>query len=202
MNAARYVLTVDVAGFWHSGTGRESGAGADALVARDEMGLPYLPGRHVKGLLRHALRLLESCDGAVEPGTCDRLLGKGAVGASDRPALSRYGTETGRLRFGSARLPKEWRDFAAHAEGRAQVRHLVRTIDTTALDEGVVASRTLRSIEVAVPMCLMADVRADPRLTEDDLRALRLAAGVVRRVGKHRTRGLGRARMSIEELSS
>jgi CRISPR/Cas system CSM-associated protein Csm3 (group 7 of RAMP superfamily) len=48
------MLTIDIRGYWHSGTGRGSGSHLDALVDTAHDGLPYLSGRHIKGLLRDA----------------------------------------------------------------------------------------------------------------------------------------------------
>lgn len=202
MSAARYRLDVRLAGYWHSGTGRGDGMGADAVVARDQHGLPYLPGRHLKGLLRHALRHLEHLE-LAPVGLCEDLFGRGTDGASDkaRSAQTRYGTTQGRLRFGSARLPDAWQAFAAHADP-ATIDLLFRTLGSTAIDEqGTARARTLRTVELAAPMTLTAYIDTDRPLDPDTLTALRRAAGLVRRVGKHRTRGLGRATLTIEPVA-
>ena len=39
---------------WHCGSGLAAGADVDALVIKDKDGLPYVPGRTIKGLLRDA----------------------------------------------------------------------------------------------------------------------------------------------------
>ncbi len=44
--------------FWHCGSGLASGADADLLVIKDKDGIPYVPGKTVKGLLREAFDLL------------------------------------------------------------------------------------------------------------------------------------------------
>ena len=38
--------------YWHAGSGQGRSAVSDALVQNDRNGLPFLPGRTVKGLLR------------------------------------------------------------------------------------------------------------------------------------------------------
>lgn len=40
---------------WHCGSGLAAGASADAVVVKDESGLPYIPGRTLKGLLSEAI---------------------------------------------------------------------------------------------------------------------------------------------------
>ena len=39
---------------WHCGSGLAAGADVDALVIKDSDGLPYIPGKTMKGLLREA----------------------------------------------------------------------------------------------------------------------------------------------------
>ena len=50
-------LRFEIQSFWHAGSGRGDGAVADATVLRSRAGLPILPGRTVKGLLREACDL-------------------------------------------------------------------------------------------------------------------------------------------------
>ena len=39
---------------WHCGSGLASGAEADAVVIKDRNGLPYVPGKTLKGLIKEA----------------------------------------------------------------------------------------------------------------------------------------------------
>ena len=41
--------------YWHCGSGQTAGADVDELVVRDVSGLPFVPGRTLKGLLREAV---------------------------------------------------------------------------------------------------------------------------------------------------
>lgn len=50
----RTELTVHTLGDWHVGAGHGIPGGADAVVRRDEGGLPYVPGTTLTGLLRDA----------------------------------------------------------------------------------------------------------------------------------------------------
>ena len=43
---------------WHCGSGLAAGADTDELVIKDRNGLPYVPGRTIKGLLREAAMML------------------------------------------------------------------------------------------------------------------------------------------------
>lgn len=44
--------------YWHCGSGLASGADADLLVIKDKDGLPYVPGKTIKGLIKEAVDLL------------------------------------------------------------------------------------------------------------------------------------------------
>lgn len=44
--------------YWHCGSGLAAGAGVDALVVKDADGLPFVPGKTIKGLLREAMEEL------------------------------------------------------------------------------------------------------------------------------------------------
>jgi hypothetical protein len=131
----RKVVLVEISGWWHAGTGRGGGEDADAVVAKDRYGLPYLPGRHLKGLLRDACLRLEHWQeieraeaelkgAAVKPsiptGTTDLLFGTDEAEADElliaagRPARSatrggRHRTLEGCLAFGNAVLPEALR---------------------------------------------------------------------------------------------
>ena len=43
---------------WHCGSGLAAGADVDVLVIKDVNGMPYVPGRTIKGLLREAAESL------------------------------------------------------------------------------------------------------------------------------------------------
>jgi hypothetical protein len=68
-------LKLDILSYWHAGSGRGAAALADAVVVRDDTGLPYLPGRTVKGLVRDAMDLAEAA-GIVARGRTELRLGR------------------------------------------------------------------------------------------------------------------------------
>lgn len=192
-------------GPWHAGTGRGEGAGADALVNTDEAGLPFLPGRTVKGLLRDAAEI------AVHAGALERAAWRAAFGheGEDGHEEMRYRTVPGQLVFGSAHLGEDeadadaWRAWASQSpppEGRAQ---LFRTVASTALDQGGSAAQsTLRTVQIAMPATLVATVGLAPDAALDRaaaLAVLRAAAPHLYAIGAHRTRGLGRCVVRVQE---
>ena len=196
-----WTLTIALFGFWRAGTGRGYGVGVDAVVRRDEVGLPLLPGRHLRGLLRDALETLTILgDSSVPPGTAERLFGRPAGDGE-----TRHDGTPGIVTVGSAHLPGAWRAYARAlpaAQRTTEFAPLFPRLSSTTIDDhsGTAKSGGLRTAEVAVPMELHASIGGP--LGKEDIDALRAAARWVRAVGGGRTRGLGRARLSLREGSS
>lgn len=192
-------LVVDIRSAWHAGSGRGGGYRADALVRRDREGFPVLPGKHIAGLLRNAMECLEAW-GHATTGTTVRLFGpepgKPAESGSPEPSLG----------IGSAVMPQSDRQALSKIEGA--VAALFRVSQHTAIDAktGSAKPRHLRSIEAAVPMCLVAPLTmecAEPGsgFNDRDRKALERAVALVHAVGGWRTRGFGRATLNLEQES-
>jgi len=208
-------LVFDLCGYWHAGTGRGAGTDVDAVVFRSPAGLPMLPGRTVRGLLRDALELAVEI-GAVPtdpwPGRdpVTWCFGTGIESGGDNDdrveAMEeiRFRTLPGHLRFESALIgddrdsSRAWEAWAA--ANRARVEHLFAPFAATKLDaDGVAQSKTLRAIEVAVPLTLRAPVEGPQGPPWAD--ALREAATLIRGIGSHRHRGLGRVSVRLEDAA-
>jgi hypothetical protein len=200
-------LVFDLLGFWHAGTGACAGVDLDATVFRTPAGLPCLPGRTVKGLVRAAMEQAEAA-GAIATGRTRHWIGtpaqKGAATAEREQRLEamRFSTAPGRLRFESAVLVDEhgdraaWEAFAQSPRGKPLVRHLFRSFSSTALEGGIAKAQTLRSIEVVVPLTLVSTVSSEEtdKRWIDDLEESTLFLDAV---GSLRSRGLGRARVQV-----
>lgn len=195
-------IVLDIVSYWHAGTGRGDGPGADAIVARTRQGLPFLPGRTVKGLVRDAVAAADRA-GAIDDPDAKRLetwFGSDVIRVErdDRERQleeARYTTEAGRLRFGSATLGDAWAAWAA--THRTERGHLVHTFASTRIGtDGVAHDETLRTIEISVPMTLRAPVEG---LDEASEAALSIALPLfLRSAGAHRRRGLGRIDARLE----
>jgi hypothetical protein len=185
-------LTIDIRGYWHPGTGRGSGFHLDAVTHEGADGLPRLPGRTLKGLLRDAVLRAEHWGWAEVPaGSTERLFGPlGRDGAQTRPGL---------LRVADATLPADVGAWLSQTqEGRDLVPGLYSEHFSTAIehDSGVARPRSLRGMRVVVPLTLEAEVAEVPGVPapEGDWRSLLQAVfPLIPAVGAHRTRGFGRA---------
>jgi hypothetical protein len=198
MNGERLLL--DIQSYWHPGTGRGSAFHLDAVTHTGADGLPRLPGRTLKGLLRDALWRAEQWAWPDVPaGSADALFGT--------PADSEGASQPGLLRVSDAGLPEHIAAYLGGTEAGAKlIPGLYREHFSTAINTktGVARSRTLRGMRVVVPMMLVAHIGELPGIDNvPDWRA-RLAAvlPLVTAVGAYRARGFGRARLHWEEASA
>lgn len=189
------ILEIQILSYWHTGSGFGRGADVDALVLKNRNSLPYLPGRTVKGLLREAMQCCEDA-GAVPGGTADTLFGTPSQKGKNT------GSVPGILTFGNAELRKQERRWLSSTEGSGAREALYDTVASTSIDSssGVAVYRTLRTIELCVPLTLESEIGGIPEKsgTEEHLKK---AAALLRALGSHRTRGLGRCRCTLRERS-
>lgn len=209
-------LKFELSSYWRIGSGKGAGVLADSIILRDADGLPTIPGRSIKGLLRDAMELA-ALSGSVTRDRIERWFGsplpvqaQASTHANANPgdlqevALedSRFLTKEGSLWFGSARLPKDWRKWAQttpESEKRALLETLTCYQSSTAIDrDGVAKEHSLRVAEVAVPMTLWAEVRG-PENDPDWVKDLEKTLPLLRALGSRRSRGLGRVDVTLEE---
>ena len=194
-------LKIDVRGYWHAGTGRGGGAVMDAVVYRDPSGLPVLPGRHIKGLLRDALERAEGWNWDGYAGLADHLFGQ----RSERIAPGVV-PDPGCLRVSDGCIDRSLAHYLGSPSGKQKhlVSRLFRSLHSTAVDHetGSARDHSLRGIEVTIPLQLYAriEVIAGADLRSPDWRErLCDVLPLIDAVGAHRTRGLGRAVLSMEQ---
>lgn len=207
-------LQVDFIHYWHVGSGRGNGNQLDAVCARDADGLPVLPGRQLKGLLRHAVRRAEAwgwMEGLALPSGPLQGHEQLLFGSSSQQE-GRFSTEPGALLVDCARLPANERAGLA-APGNADLRgELFGELFSTAIDELGSARRfSLRGLEVSIPLQLHAALKLEVTAVRAQLRAqqrayiasgsawtaLERALPLLDALGAQRSRGLGEARVVL-----
>ncbi|MDE6561195.1 MAG: CRISPR-associated protein [Muribaculaceae bacterium] len=184
---------------WHCGSGLAAGADVDALVVKDPQGLPYIPGKTVKGLIREAaediIRFRSGKDKELD--VARHRLAIEAFGYFDgksetdgqRPEMTR-----GRAYFTNASLPED--EQAAIVADSLQP-YLFRTISSTAIDKnGIAVDHSLRRTEVTVPCTLEGEILNLPD-NEDFKKIITDAMRYVKRLGQNRNRGLGRCAFTV-----
>lgn len=208
-------LIVDLHGYWHAGSGRSAGALADALVQKTAQGLPVVGGRHLKGLLRHALSKAEAmgwfADVNLPEGPAENL--ETLLFGSRSQQEGRFETVPGILFVTDGSLPEAESRWLGH-ENQAGVRqHLYRRASSTAITEkGTALADSLRTIEVTVPMQLLAGLSMQLTAMEKEYRdqqqawlaesdawvPIQQACALIDSIGASRSRGLGEARLSLK----
>ena len=204
--ANTYTLKIDIQTYWHAGTGRGRSYEIDSVVHRDRDGLPALPGRSVKGLLRDAVAGAAALNwyGNDRADIVTRLFGPLGVEGAE--------THEGWLKVSDATLPA---DIRGEIKAKPALRaNLFTNLFSTAIkhERGSAADKTLRGTEVAVPMTLFASITIDPNAnlhaekadavaSKDALAWLTNALPLARGLGSHRHRGMGRATFTISEVT-
>jgi len=192
----------EILSYWHAGSGYGQGADLDAVVVRNAAGLPFLPGKSVKGLCREAVATLEEFGKIQKITVCDKQINASEVWfGSVTQGKTRFETEPGLLAFSNA-IPSEIGDGWAKANEQA-LQALYCDLASTRIEEntGLAADKSLRKIEVAIPLKLFATVTASTTDT-NWINALEVAAKMIRSLGSHRRRGLGRVAVTVKRGES
>ncbi len=177
---------------WHCGSGLAAGADLDALVVKDKDGLPFIPGKTIKGLVREAVEDMRSIQGKDSDDDFangfgyfekDKERDKGKVDAKKDPMF-----------FTNAELPEEERN-AIVANNAA--RFLFRSVSNTAIDKnGIAKKHSLRKMQVVVPCTLEGKILHIPDGLKSDIKD---ALKYIKRLGQNRNRGMGRCTFIVKE---
>lgn len=193
VNKHSVIIELRLLSYWHIGSGMGRGADADAVVLKGSDGLPYLPGRTLKGLLREAFTCLEESSLCKENFTAELFGDEGSARNSAQ----------GCLMIGNASLPEEERMWLNKKDNEQNKNALYDYISFTALDDsGLAKDMSLRTIEVTVPLILEAEIAFQDKPDAYALSCLEKACSLVRAIGSHRNRGLGRCECLLRERSA
>ena len=163
--------------YWHCGSGLAAGADADLLVIKDKDGLPYVPGKTIKGLVREAVDL-------IYPEKKDSEEYKSAFGISGEEKEKSFRSDSF---FKDATLSEIERNYIIFKETS---RHFYQTLSSTAItDEGIADDKTLRKIQVCIPCDLEGEILNVPKEMGE---AIIGGLNYIKRIGAWRNRGLGR----------
>lgn len=210
-------LNLEFRNYWHAGSGKGAGHHVDALCERDHAGLPTLPGRQLKGLLRNAVHRAESWGWLTDLGLPEGPLNshEELLFGSHSHSESRDATVPGLLQIDSAYLPEsEWQYLAEPTQALMR-KELFGELFSTAINESGSAQRfSLRGLEVCIPLTLHASLQLNITAQQEEiraqqqdylhagvgLRALEIALPLLDNLGAHRTRGLGEAVVTIQPI--
>lgn len=158
---------------WHCGSGLAAGADVDILVIKDANGLPFVPGRTVKGLVKNAY---EDIFGENS--------GTGVFSDEDNSyEINAF--------FSDAVLQRE--DYNQIVKEELN-RFMYSTISSTAIADNVAKAHSLRKIQVVMPCSLYGEIL---RVPDDCVERLTTSLRFIKELGHHRSRGLGRCSFEI-----
>jgi len=180
--------TIEFFSDWHCGSGLAAGADVDALVVKDNNKLPFVPGKTMKGLIKEAVDNIV----VYEKINKDDIIKK-AFGYFDDKDKS----EKGEMFFTNAELNE--------ADAKTIIKEnlqdfMYHSIASTAIDkDGIAKDHSLRKMEVVVPCKLEGYIKYVPsELVSEMISGLKF----IKRLGVNRNRGLGRCKITGEEVKA
>lgn len=193
MNTIKY--QIEFFSYWHASSGLAGGAYADLLVNKTRKGLPYIPGRTLKGLLREAAETINNF--STDLVTQSFILDVFGQAPDQKDLDEERATLEAKSFFSNANLS----DHLQNMIPKDQITYLYHVLASTKINErGVAADGTLRQLEVSVPLTLLATIEQFPDKPEYE-QQLTYCFQWVRRIGLNRSRGLGRCKFSIIQSS-
>ncbi|MCR5765239.1 MAG: hypothetical protein K6G09_04590 [Treponema sp.] len=199
----RKTMILKMQGYWAVGSGKGGGNEVDNRIDRDADGLPYVPGKMLKGLIRDACQRLQSA-GNEAYNFVDEVFGKKGSGGDENgegDGLSRTATEKGKIYISDARLPANLRAALSKEDNQAAKDNITRNIYSTAINEnGIAKDKSLRGYEVTVPMQLESILECD--CDEETFEYIKKACKLVYAVGSHKSRGLGEVVIEFKDVNT
>lgn len=158
---------------WRSDAGASFGASTDNSVVRDANGLPYFPGKTLKGLLREAAEDYNELSGGQYSKDITIIFGGQGI--------------EGKCHFSDAEF--EEKEAQQIVSGHLQ-KYLFHSTTTTALDDkGLKQGHSLRTLEAVAPCTLFGTIYNVPDSAKE---LMILCFKFIKYIGMHRNRGFGR----------
>lgn len=186
--------------YWHIGSGLSAGAKIDSTVIKDSDGLPYVPGKIIKGLAREMAELLEDCP----------FVNKCFGGSSDDKDIcydEKAKNIQGACYFSNATLDES---IVKQIKNNHLQENLYDIIASTKIGsedkfkngkqiekKDIAVDNSLREIEVVVPITLQGKITDIS--SEEYLSKINKSLKMIKRMGLNRNRGLGRCEFMIGE---
>lgn len=182
---------------WHAGSGLTSGSDLDALVIKDKNGLPYIPGRTLKGLLKEAAKELNALK-YVNVNFIETIFGVATDTQKDKKveifdSEDIEATKEGDCFFSNAKLPDDL--YKASVKNKLAPFYY-RSVASTAIngEKGVAKKHSLRRMQTTIPCTLEAEIT---NVEKGYIDQIELCFKWIKRLGQNRNRGLGRCRFEI-----
>ena len=188
-------LTIELKSDMCCGTGTGDGVQFDTVSAYNDYGLPYIPAKRLKGLLREQAEFLIACD-PKNKGFVEILFGKGEQAG----ALIVNNAEIKNVSNLKEDLDKLFKSQPSLYNPSAVAEYYTVARHATQMKNGVAKPKSLRTIG-AVPSGTIfeATLYLDDSSSSEKVEFLRNCAKLLRHIGLNRTRGYGEAVCTLEE---
>lgn len=189
MNTINY--SIELFDYWSTTAGLSGGALADSLCIKDPNGLPYLPGKTIKGLMREATSELSDTESELfTPAFINNVFGEIERHPNDK--LAGTPTKVAVSFFSDATLEELTAQEIIKTDLKQQ---LFEYLASTAIESnGMAKDGSLRRIEYALPCTLYGSVY---NVSSEYRTQLVHCANFVKRLGYNRHRGFGRCKITI-----
>lgn len=184
----RVIYKIKFFSYWHTGSGLAGSTYADAIVNKNGKGLPIIPGKTLKGLLRDAAEQIHYFDSdAVTKEFIQNVFGAD----SEKEGVDLK--MEGKAFFTNAELSKSLSNLILTKE---YSNELYKVISSTKInDNGQAEDGSLRQLEVTIPLTLYGAIEQFP--SKAYLGQLEKCFAFIKQIGQNRNRGLGKCEFSI-----
>ncbi|MEO1257795.1 MAG: RAMP superfamily CRISPR-associated protein [Bacteroidota bacterium] len=184
------VYQVNLTSWWHTSSGLSSGTDANLVVIKNLERLPFIPGKTLKGLLREAASKINR----LQPNMVTEEFITDVFGIGEDHGKAVLAESI--CFFGNAYLSQR---LSENIIKESQQDLLYSNLASTEINSaGVAVDKSLRTIEVTIPLTLYANIEAFPNKEEKKyLQQLKYCMQWIKRLGLNRTRGLGRCEFKI-----
>jgi len=180
------IYKIDLFTHWHAGSGLYGGTNANLTVIRNQAGLPFIPGKTLKGLIREGAEAINS----LIPDLVTNQFIDTIFGQEDKVHSICF--------FSNAELSRK---FSENVRDK-QKQYLYTTIASTAIDAmGMAKDQSLRQMEVTLPLVLYGSIEHFPNIPGYEMQ-LSYCLQWIKKLGHRRTRGFGRCELSIYQPQS
>ena len=185
---------------WHCGSGLSAGADVDALVIKDDCGLPFVPGKTVKGLVREAMEDILTFKRIGNEESRESLL---KLESLFKETFGYFDGNSemikGQAFFTNAELPSDERRVIIAEKLQA---FMYRRLSSTAIDtDGIAKEHSLRRMEVVIP-CRLEGYILDVPCDDEFIKLIGDALYYIKRLGQNRNRGLGRCSITVMSITA
>lgn len=199
-----FTITITMESDWHIGTGAGKAKEVDRLVRKDKKGLPIIPGRTLKGILKDSAEVIAGGLGGTWPDWVDHVFGDSPAELWQTEEGSPRSPLPGALDIRSAELSPALRSALAADQGLIPFLYTTRP-GVAVSKEGVAKDDFLR-LEERTRGGLTLTARASLEGSEDSINKatalLAAAAAWTVRLGGKRRRGAGKCTIVIEGMTS